>query len=89
MDQCDQHGLFFFHDVMPHAVADDTVTFADTAPTFDAYAFEVGDDNADGIITEDESGWDCLPMGNRICVVPALCCRRFARDPGRLHRRAS
>ena len=32
------------------------VTFADTAPTFDAYAFEVGDDNADGIITEDESG---------------------------------
>ena len=56
MDQCDQHGLFFFHDVMPHAVAHDTVTFADTAPTFDAYASEVGDDNADGIITEDESG---------------------------------
>lgn len=67
MDQCDQHGLFFFHDVMPHAVAHDTVTFADTAPTFDAYAFEVGDDNADGIITEDESGWDCRTMGNRIC----------------------
>jgi hypothetical protein len=34
---------------------------------YDAYAAEVGDDNADGTITEDESGWDCRTMGNRIC----------------------
>lgn len=26
-----------------------------------------GDDNRDGIIMEDESGWDCRTMGNRIC----------------------
>jgi hypothetical protein len=33
----------------------------------DVYAYEVGDDNADGRIDEDESGWDCATMGNRIC----------------------
>lgn len=26
-----------------------------------------GDDNGDGVIDEDESGWDCATMGNRIC----------------------
>ncbi|AEV52142.1 hypothetical protein [Rhodococcus phage RGL3] len=26
-----------------------------------------GDDNGDGIIDEDESGWECEVMGNRIC----------------------
>ncbi|MBM4616418.1 hypothetical protein GS534_24545 [Rhodococcus hoagii] len=26
-----------------------------------------GDDNSDGIIDEDESGWNCETMGNRIC----------------------
>ena len=36
-------------------------------PGFDLYAWEVGDDNADGIIEEDESGWDCTTMGNTIC----------------------
>jgi hypothetical protein len=35
---------------MPHTVAH---------TGYDAYAAEVGDDNADGIITENESGWDC------------------------------
>lgn len=25
------------------------------------------DDNGDGVITEDESGWDCATMGNRMC----------------------
>ena len=35
----------------------------------DAYAYEVGDDNSDGVIMEDESGWDCTSMGNRICGV--------------------
>lgn len=37
------------------------------SPSFDAYAWEVGDDNADGVIDEDESGWDCRTMGNLIC----------------------
>lgn len=36
-------------------------------PGFDLYAWEVGDDNADGVITEDEYGWDCATMGNMIC----------------------
>ena len=26
-----------------------------------------GDDNGDGWIEEDESGWNCRTMGNRIC----------------------
>jgi hypothetical protein len=40
---------------------------ADTVAGYDAYAAEVGDDNADGRIDEDESGWDCWTMGNRHC----------------------
>jgi hypothetical protein len=27
----------------------------------------VGDDNRDGYVDEDESGWICHTMGNRIC----------------------
>ncbi|MEU3502621.1 hypothetical protein ABZ726_18285 [Streptomyces hundungensis] len=31
-----------------------------------------GDDNGDGRIDEDESGWDCRTMGNHVCgPVPA------------------
>ena len=26
-----------------------------------------GDDNRDGIVDEDESGWNCATMGNLIC----------------------
>ncbi|MGC5245408.1 hypothetical protein ACPXB3_00510 [Gordonia sp. DT219] len=26
-----------------------------------------GDDNGDGVIDEDESGWDCATMGNQVC----------------------
>ncbi|RYH50708.1 MAG: hypothetical protein EON54_15510 [Alcaligenaceae bacterium] len=26
-----------------------------------------GDDNDDGVIDEDESGWNCATMGNRVC----------------------
>ena len=47
---------------MPHALA-----HTDTIAGYDAYAAEVGDDNADGVITEDESGWSCVDDGNRIC----------------------
>lgn len=28
-----------------------------------------GDDNNDGVIDEDESGWDCATMGNHICGI--------------------
>lgn len=35
--------------------------------TPDVYAVEVGDDNGDGVIMEDESGWDCATMGNLVC----------------------
>ena len=57
-------GLVVGLAVAPHAPA------AHAAPIgVDAYAYEVGDDNADGIIMEDESGWDCTTMGNRICGV--------------------
>ena len=47
----------------PHGAA----AHADTIDHYDAYAAEVGDDNADVVIMEDESGWDCATMGNRIC----------------------
>ncbi|MEU6756054.1 hypothetical protein [Streptomyces sp. NPDC046685] len=35
----------------------------------------IGDDNHDGTVDEDESGWDCHTMGNRICGadVPPEC----------------
>jgi hypothetical protein len=44
----------------PHAMAHD--------PSWhDAYAAEVGDDNADGVIDESESGWSCVDNGNKVC----------------------
>ncbi|MEV8344487.1 hypothetical protein [Streptomyces niveus] len=41
----------------------------------DGRADLVGDDNRDGRVDEDESGWDCQTMGNRVCGadVPAEC----------------
>ncbi|WP_087793304.1 hypothetical protein [Streptomyces sp. CS159] len=33
----------------------------------DGQADALGDDNRDGIVDEDESGWDCHTMGNRQC----------------------
>ena len=53
-------GLALGFATMPHAMAHEP-------GWHDAYALEVGDDNADGTIEEDESGWDCREMGNRIC----------------------
>ena len=53
-------GLALGFAAMPHAMAHE--------PGWrDAYAAEVGDDNADGVLTEDESGWSCVDDGNRIC----------------------
>ncbi|MFH8465976.1 hypothetical protein [Streptomyces sp. NPDC017991] len=42
----------------------------------DGRADATGDDNRDGRIDEDESGWDCHTMGNRVCgapIVPTEC----------------
>lgn len=47
---------------MPHAHA-----AAPSCTNSNAYAREVGDDNCDGIVLEDESGWDCATMGNFVC----------------------
>ena len=44
---------------MPHALAH--------IDTYDAHVIDVGDDNGDGIITEDESGWSCVDDGNKVC----------------------
>lgn len=33
----------------------------------DVYAYEVGDDNGDGVVSEDESGWWWVDDGNRVC----------------------
>lgn len=33
----------------------------------DGQADLTGDDDRNGVIDEDESGWDCKTMGNRIC----------------------
>ena len=41
----------------------------------DAYAYEVGDDNGDGRIDEDESGWDCATMAHRTCWPVVADCR--------------
>ncbi|MFI5859291.1 hypothetical protein [Streptomyces parvulus] len=53
----------------PDAVGDgrdpDTVAWADG--WVDGQADALGDDNRDGIVDEDESGWDCRTMGNRVC----------------------
>ncbi|MFB6629945.1 hypothetical protein ACFCWY_08625 [Streptomyces sp. NPDC056362] len=55
---------------------DRPATQADVQAAYKAgFAIGRGDDNADGHIDEDESGWDCLTMGNRLCGsdVPAEC----------------
>jgi hypothetical protein len=53
----------------PDAVGDGrdpgTVAWADG--WIDGQADALGDDNRDGIVDEDESGWDCRTMGNRVC----------------------
>ncbi|QOV41602.1 hypothetical protein IM697_18580 [Streptomyces ferrugineus] len=44
----------------------DTVT-AYNDGFLDGRADAMGDDNRDGRVDEDESGWDCRVMGNRVC----------------------
>jgi hypothetical protein len=46
----------------PHGTA-----HTDTVVGYDAYTAEVGDDNGDGAVSEDESGWSCVDDGNRVC----------------------
>jgi hypothetical protein len=54
-------GLALGFATAPHGLAHPALT------GYDVYAAEVGDDNADGVITEDESGWSCVDNGNRVC----------------------
>ncbi|MEU6632908.1 hypothetical protein ABZ905_32180 [Streptomyces parvus] len=35
-----------------------------------------GDDNRDGTVDEDETGWDCRTMGNRLCGPAPQACQR-------------
>ena len=46
----------------PHGTAP-----VDTVVGYNAYTAEVGDDNGDGVVSEDESGWSCVDDGNRVC----------------------
>lgn len=39
----------------------------------DGQADALGDDNRDGRVDEDESGWDCRTMGNRQCGTAPQC----------------
>ncbi|MFF1600741.1 hypothetical protein ACFVYV_25085 [Streptomyces mirabilis] len=47
--------------------ANDAGTVAWADGWIDGQADALGDDNRDGRIEEDESGWDCHRMGNRVC----------------------
>ncbi len=42
-------------------------TQANATPTPDSTSQLSGDDNHDGRIDEDESGWNCATMGNKSC----------------------
>ena len=43
-----------------------SISYPDLAPV-PTPAPVAGDDNGDGYVAEDESGWDCATMGNRVC----------------------
>ena len=55
-------GLALGFAAAPHGTAP-----VDTVVGYDAYTAEVGDDNGDGVVSEDESGWSCVDDGNRVC----------------------
>ena len=57
-------GLALGFAAAPHRTAH---ADADTVVGYDAYTAEVGDDNGDGVVSEDESGWSCVDDGNRVC----------------------
>jgi hypothetical protein len=60
------HGT---HPTYPDVVGDanDAGTVAWADGWIDGQADALGDDNRDGQVEEDESGWDCHRMGNRVC----------------------
>ncbi|WP_409473551.1 hypothetical protein [Streptomyces sp. HC307] len=62
-----------YPDVVADGSAPGTVAWMDGWT--DGQADALGDDNRDGVVDEDESGWDCHTMGNRKCgpTVPAQC----------------
>ncbi|MFE9993464.1 hypothetical protein [Streptomyces avermitilis] len=61
----------------PDVTADDSdpATVAWNDGWIDGQVDALGDDNRDGMVDEDESGWDCHTMGNRKCgpTAPAQC----------------
>lgn len=59
-------GLGYMSDVAGANALDDSICV--TAPEYAGqFCGDPGDDNGDGFIEEDESGWDCRTMGNHIC----------------------
>jgi hypothetical protein len=54
-----------YPDVVGDASDPGTVAWADG--WVDGQADALGDDNRDGRVDEDETGWDCHRMGNRVC----------------------
>ncbi|MFF7838842.1 hypothetical protein ACFZC6_08505 [Streptomyces ossamyceticus] len=54
-----------YPDVVADGNAPGTIAWMDG--WVDGQADALGDDNRDGIVDEDESGWDCHTMGNRQC----------------------
>lgn len=62
---CDStHSSCWLEVEVAAAAGDDT---AGPEASRNGHSSFAGDDNNDGVIQEDESGWDCTTMGNRIC----------------------
>jgi hypothetical protein len=51
----------------PQTKAVGTVAPSPAVEIAEPLVIEKGDDNGDGRIDEDESGWDCANMGNKVC----------------------
>lgn len=66
-------AVFSFGSIEGNAVPDTTpvvapMTWEDAPEAMLEAGYSLpGDDNLDGIIDEDESGWNCATMGNKIC----------------------
>lgn len=56
------------HDAVERAEASEAALVTAFNDGFvDGRADGMGDDNRDGVVDEDESGWNCQTMGNRVC----------------------
>ncbi|MER5482590.1 hypothetical protein ABT024_05150 [Streptomyces sp. NPDC002812] len=69
-------GLLLFAALPADGAGPDNTTVAAYNDGFiDGQADARGDDNRDGLVDEDESGWDCRTMGNHACGtdIPPEC----------------